>query len=292
MKKRLICALLALLLCAAGASAEDIGSRLSVYKCNSYITLREEPDKSARALTKIPKNAGVDLVGWGENGFLLVAYRGQTGYALEEYLRLVDDYEGDGMELTRKQRYNLNLFLSNFTEQGFLWRGGCYDESWIDSAVLTRFAVEHCWFNRQNRLEWGDYFNYNNVRLPKSQVAPIVKKYFGVTITPSKNAPYLDYKNDYYYWEETGGHVKDGFACLTDAQKLSSRRYSVWFEIYGAGEDWDNDVCYYTPRQAEQAYPSYSGSCYRGHAVINTGSSGQNDRSDWHIERYTVDYGD
>ena len=64
------------------------------------------------------------------------------------------------------------------------------------------------------------------------------------------NVVYLHYKNGYYYWEETGGHTDEGFACLTLVEKLDKRRYSVWFEIYGMGENWDNDVCYYTTAEA------------------------------------------
>lgn len=289
--KRWICLMLALIaLCSSGALADaGIGCRLAVYNCNEYITLRDEPSTSAEALDRIPLGAGVDYIGRAENGFYEVAYRGQTGYALSKYLYIVDDYAGAGVSLSAKQRYNVNLFLSNFTEQGFLWRAGCYDERWIDAATLTEFAVDHCWFNRQNRLEWGDYFNYNNVRLPESQIAPIVEKYFGVGIEPSKALRHIDYRDGYYYWEETGGHLSDGFACLTRVEKLDGRRYSVWFECYGMGEGWDNDVCYYTPTEAARAYPGY-GATPEGHAVIDVGSSGLDDRSDWHIERYTINY--
>ena len=140
-------------------------------------------------------------------------------------------------------------------------------------ALLTRFAIDHCWFNRQNRLEWGEYFNYNNVRLPKSQIAPIVKKYFDLDISPSHDPPYMDYKNGYYYWQETGGHTNDGFACLDRVEALGWNRYSVWFNIYGMGEAWTNDMCYYTQAQARSIYPVASalcvgGLCYNQHVYL------------------------
>ena len=285
MKKLLIC-ILALMLCGACALGEA-GAVLHVANCNEYITLREEPSTSAAALDRIPLGAEVTELRRTGNGFVQVSYRGQVGYALSEYLPRAYGFRGPELEPSQAQRYNLNLFLSNFTEQGFLWRSGCYDKSLFDTAVLTDFAIDHCWFNRQNRLEWGDYFNDNNVRLSEDQIAPIVKKYFGVDISPSHDVPYLDYKKGYYYWCETGGHTSDGFACLTRVEAMGGGRYSVWFNTYGMGWDWNNDVCNYTASQAERAYPPY-GDVPVGYALINTGKGGLDERSEWHVERYTI----
>lgn len=287
MKKLLACALAMLVLCAATALGE-IGDRLSVVNCNEFITLREEPNTSAAALARMPLGAGVDEVGWSENGFVKVCYRGQTGYALSRYLSVGQSYRGSEVDLSQDERYSINLFLSNFTEVGFVWPSGCYDKRWVDRALLTRFAIDHCWFNRQNRLEWGEYFDYNNVRLPKSQIAPIVKKYFDLDIEPSDHPQYMDYSAGYYYWQETGGHTNDGFACLDRVEALGGNRYSVWFNIYGMGEGWSSDVCYYTQAQARRIYP-VAGLESTGRAVIRTGSAGLSDRSGWSLERFTVD---
>ena len=203
-------------------------------------------------------------------------------------LALIGAVGASAESLKAKQRYNLNLFLSNFTEQGFCWREGEYfDIDDFDTAMMTEFAVDHCWFNRQNRLEWGDYFNGNNVRLPESQIEPIVKKYFGVSISPNHYLNYIDYKNGYYYWEETGGHTNDGFACLYDYENLGNGYFRVYFDVFGAGERWDNDVCYYTTSQARKAYPPY-GDTTSGYAVINTGKTGLNDRSGWSLDTYAL----
>lgn len=289
MRKLLRCLLILCLLCAHAALA-DVGTRLRVTNCNEYITLREEPDTSAAALARMPLGAYVDEIYGAENGFVCVSYRGQTGYALGKYLTEVENYEGETFTPTAGQRYNINLFLSNFTEAGFMWRGGCYDESYQDRAALTRFAVDHCWFNRQNQLEWGEYFNNNNVRLPEDQIAPVVKKYFGISgFKPDHEPPYLDYKKGYYYWEETGGHTKDGFAILYNVEKLGRGHYCVWFNVFGMGEDWKNDVCNYATWEAEEAYPAY-GVIPHGRAVIDTGSGGLDDRSGWRLVRYAVTY--
>ena len=287
MKKIMALIAVLALLCATPALA-DIGDRLRVVNCNEYITLREEPSTSAASLAHIPLGASVDELYWAGNGFVCVSYRGKTGYALSEYLSTTSTYRGSDVSMTSGQRYNINLFLSNFTETGFLWRSGCYDESYTDAGQLTRFAIDHCWFNRQNRLEWGVYFNGNNVRLPEDQIAPIVKKYFGVNISPSHEPPYMDYKKGYYYWQETGGHTNDGFACLYNVESLGGGRYCVWFDVYGMGENWDNDVCYYDEYQAESAYQPYGSYAPYGRAIIDVGSSGLNDRSDWSLVRFAI----
>lgn len=289
MKKLLIC-LLTLALLSAPVALADIGTRLRVTDCDEYITLREAPSTSAPALARMPLGARVDELYGAENGFTRVCYRGKTGYALSKYLTEVDNYEGRTVDPTDQQRYNINLFLSNFTEAGFMWRAGCYDEGFEDAAALTDFAIDHCWFNRPDSLEWGEYFNDNNVRLAEDQIAPIVKKYFGLSrFTPDHSPEYIDYRKGYYYWLETGGHTKDGFACLHNVEKLGGGRYAVRFYIFGMGESWSNDVCNYMTWEAEEAYPPY-GFMPFGRAVIDVGSGDLNDRSDWRLVRYAVTY--
>ena len=190
--------------------------------------------------------------------------------------------------LTSGQRYNINLFLSNFTEQGFRYYNDM--DGGIDTAALTEFAINHCWFNRQNRVEWGDYFNGNNVRLPEDQISSVVKKYFGFGITPNHNLDYIDYKNGYYYWEETGGHTNDGFACLTSISYWDYGMYEVYFDIYGGGEGWDNDVCYYTPSEAQRRFPYDAAEHPTGYAIIDTHHNGLNDRDGWTLYAYEFYY--
>jgi len=289
MKKWIVC-LLAILLCGASALAEAaIGTQLKVVNCNEYITLREEPDTTAAELARMPLNQTAIALGVEENGFVRVGYQGQAGWALAKYLSGELEF-ASRVEVTDAQRYNLNLFLSNFTEADFCRWEGAYVDSWKNTAQLTDFALEHCWFNRQDRLEWGEYFNGNNVRCPESQVAPIVEKYFGRTISPSHTVDYIDYKNGYYYWEETGGHTSGGFACLDQVELLGEGRYRVGFHIYAGAENWTNDACRYTPSQAQSAYPSYDGWYREGFAVIDVGRGSLDDRSTWALTRYAVNY--
>lgn len=204
-------------------------------------------------------------------------------------LALIGAVGASAESLTTNQRYNVNLFLSNFTEQGFAGsRYGSFAVYDYDVNMLTEFAIDHCWFNRQNRLEWGDYFNGNNVRLPESQIAPIVEKYFGLSISPSHYLDYIDYSNGYYYWEETGGHTSDGFACLTSVEYWDYGMYQVWFDIYGMGENWSNDVCYFTPSEAQRYFPRESWENYSGYAIIDTHGYGLDNRDKWSLYEYEV----
>ena len=207
-------------------------------------------------------------------------------FAMMLVLTLICGAGASAETLTSKQRYNINLFLSNFTEVRFEYFDKMDDG--YDTAALTEFAIGHCWFNRQNRLEWGEYFNYNNVRLPEDQISPIVKKYFGFGIKPNHNLEFIDYKNGYYYWEETGGHTSDGFACLTSVSYWGEDMYEVYFDIYGAGEYWENDVCYLYPSEARQRYPYSADYHATGRAVIDTNGNGLNDRDGWTLVQYTM----
>ena len=286
MKKLLCCLLILAVLCAPVALA-DIGTRLRVSRCDEYITLREAPSTSAAALARMPLGAKVDELYGVDDGFMCVCYQGKTGYALSKYLTEADNYEGETVDLTDKQRYNINLFLSNFTEAGFMLNG-CYDESYEDNAALTVFGIEHCWFNRPNSVEWGEYFDGNNVRVSEDAISSVVKKYFGISrFKPDHSRVPHDYRKGYYYWQETGGNTKMGFACLHNVEKLGGGRYCVWFNIFDMGNDWDNDVCYYKTWEAEEAYPT-DGFIPQGRAVIDVGSGGLGDRSDWKLVRYAV----
>ena len=89
--------------------------------------------------------------------------------------------------------------------------------------------------------------------------------------------------DNYYYWQETGGNVPMGFASLKSVESLGDGRYAVRFDIYGAGEEWTNDVCALTAEEAAQRYEKFS----EGMAVIATDNSLANRGALW-LERWIV----
>ena len=54
-------------------------------KCNEYISLREKPDTGAKAITTIKANEQFKLLGFVDEYFCWVEYRGQRGYVLIAY---------------------------------------------------------------------------------------------------------------------------------------------------------------------------------------------------------------
>lgn len=295
MKKLIFACTALLLLLALPALAEStIGDVMCVANCKEYITLREEPSTKAEALDRIPLGAELTWIDDAGNDFAKVSYGGQVGYALTKYLELECDYSGPFVMLDRDQRYNINLFLSNFTEAYFTIPDGCvYDAGAPDAAMLNNFALDHIWFNKQRLVEWGEWGEWDgsNVRVAVSELPEVIEKYFGIESFDPNAYNYVSYDGKYYYWTETGGHVPDGFACLNTVVKLAEDRIAVYFSICGSGYGWDNDVCYMEAEEAASAYPDSS--VREGFAVIRlTGEDKSlNDRTGWKLERYAVNTG-
>ena len=124
MKKNVFSLLVILVLTFAfinSSMAEDVfANEYKVVLCNEYITLRDEASTKADALDRVPLGAAVTALSEAENGFYYVNYNGKTGYVLSRYLEFVPSYIGTAVTLTESQRKDLNLFLSNFTEQAAL----------------------------------------------------------------------------------------------------------------------------------------------------------------------------
>ena len=285
--------LLALVMLIGGSALAElmIGDRLMVDYCKEYITLREYESTDAPALDRVPKGEWVVYNGPADDGFTKVSYNCRTGYVLAKYLnidRVNEDYYprnyGPEVSLTEEEYYNVNLFLSNFSEVGWNWTWGYVDEQATDEA-LNDFAIEHIWFNQQDKIEdgqWGEF----NVRLSDQYIPDVCRKYLGKT-PGDLSRTRLDYKNGYYYWEETGGHTPGGYVILKAVEQLENGRYRVTFNVVDPGIEWNNDMCRLTLDEA-LASSEYAQVYFEGTAVIDTGSSGLGDRSQWRLERWAL----
>ncbi len=182
--------------------------------------------------------------------------------------------------VTAKERYNINLFLSNFSEQGMTF----YSAARRSDAQLVDFAIFHTWYNRQDRIERGQW-GEDNCRMSDAHVREIVRKYFGVE--PASLVPtQIRYEEGYYYWQTTGGNMGMGFACLSHVEDMGAGRYGVYFGCYGGGEFWSADDLDLRPEQAAQRFSSSP--VQPGYAVINIGGGSLDDRSTWMLEQYDV----
>ena len=260
------------------------GDIVRVVNCNEYITLREEASTKAAELDRLPLGDCANFLSHAENGFAYVEYGGQTGYVLEKYLEVLEGYHGTAIIPSDSQRYNVNVFLSNFTEQYFAWSEGCYDSSVPDDSALIVFGINHVWFNQQGHIESGEW-GEDNTRLEAKWAVEAAQKYLGRTPT-DLYASYFPYKNGYFYWQETGGHVPGGFACLESLEDLGGGLYAVRFRSYDDGNFWENSVCYLTPAQAAAKYNWVS--C-TGFALIDVGTGSLENRTGWTLERFVID---
>ena len=177
-----------------------------------------------------------------------------------------------------KERYNINLFLSNFSEQGITF----YSAQRHTDTQLVDFAIFHTWYNRQDRIERGQW-NTDNCRMSDEYVREIVRKYFGEELSslmPTK----IRYEGGYYYWQTTGGYMGMGVVSMSHVEDLGGGRYGVYFGCYGEGEGWTADDCRLRP---EQAAGKFAGSnVHAGYAVIDTNGGTLKERSTWTLEQY------
>lgn len=182
--------------------------------------------------------------------------------------------------VTAKERYHINLFLSNFSEQGMTF----YSQERHTDAQLVDFAIFHTWYNRQDCIERGQW-GADNCRMSDAHVQEIALKYFG--IVPKSLAPTkIRYEDGYYYWQTTGGYMGMGVAILSHVEDLGGGRYGVYFGCYGEGEQWSADDCDLRPEQAAVKFADSP--VHPGYAVINTNAGTLLERSTWSLQQYDV----
>lgn len=296
--KKILCLVLCLMLAMGSAMAAEtvkFGDLLEVANCKEFITLRAEASTKAEALDTLPLGEAVRYLGSDGHGFARVlTLDGTAGYVLEEYLARMQTtaIAYDDVVLSDEEYYNVNLFLTNFTEQFFENPTGFFDADTATDGKLVQFAIEHIWFNRKDDLEWGDWGKGSyNVRLSDEYIAPVCEKYFGRA--PENLWPlYADYSGGYYYWQETGGHVPGGFAQAGEIYRVGMNDYRVIFSVYGQGMEWDESVYGMGEHVLAHEHPEYF-SKYQpcGSAVFSVGEGGSlADRSTWTLKSMCMDW--
>lgn len=293
--KKMLAVLIMLCLISASAMAElKLGDRASIENCREFASLRAEPNTSAERIEELKLKSCVNVLAASENGFTLVETDGKIGYVLDDYLVLSDDYEnyaGETLDLTDKQRYNINLFLTNYSEQ----RMPVYDESdaanvWGQpklNTYLLDFAIQHLFFNREDKFEMGD-FAMGELRVKADGLSDVAWKYFKIRPTDLLGASY-NYGDGYYYMNLIDQRINGGFVSANRVDPLGDARYAVRFSIYDMDCGcWENDVCKLTPGEAAVLYDRSA----EGMAVIVVDSDGKmgslDDRSKWRLERWVT----
>lgn len=179
-----------------------------------------------------------------------------------------------------KERYNINLFLSNFSEQGMMF----YSSGRVNDETLVNFALDHIWLNRQDLVERAD-FGAHNFRIADDRIEGIALKYFGVAPESYASSRYA-YHDGFFYGESTGGYMGNGVVSLSHVEDMGGGVYGVYFGCYGEGEFFAADDCYLRP---EQAAVRFAGSAvHTGYAMIDTHAAGLLSREGWTLMQYDV----
>jgi len=179
-----------------------------------------------------------------------------------------------------KERYNINLFLSNFSEQGMTF----YSSERIHDETLVNFALDHIWLNRQDLVERADFGAYN-FRIADDRIEEIALKYFGAAPESYASSRYA-YEGGWFYGESTGGYMGHGFVSLSHVEDMGGGVYGVYFGCYGEGEFWAADDCWLRPEQAAAKHAG--GYVHTGYAVIDTHGAGLLSRGGWTLLQYDV----
>ena len=229
------------------AETMRLGDSAVITDVKEYAVLRALPDTEADELLHIALAESVTYLSPEKDGFAHIEYDGARGYVSAGNLEGQTTH-GAAYSITDEERCNINLFLSNFTEQGMTR----YDEDSSTDEDLVRFSVWHLWFNQHDRWESGAWGN-NNQRLSDKGIADIAQKYFGRRPL-MLDLPEMDYDGSYYYFEATGGNMGIGFASLSKVEALGGGLYRVYFGVYGEGEAWSAADCELLPEQAADLY--------------------------------------
>ena len=160
----------------------------------------------------------------------------------------------------KNQRRKINIFLSNFAEQGF----ACYP---ADDAELLDFVYIYCKINRNKAL----LSNTESYYVTQATVDDILTRFFGKTVKPGTDykvyGSELTYQDGNYYWPLADGEMYDYVAIATDMRKNTNGTYTVQFDIYEAFEVSSLKDCYYMS-PAEAAGNSKMHKIASGQAVV------------------------
>lgn len=165
--------------------------------------------------------------------------------------------------------YDLNLFLSNFSE--------CYIEKMSNQAtpenleVAIQFAFYHNFWNNPETIEHGVYEQfpieeeadwYYNMRLSKEKAARTLNYFLYNSPGLPTNAKWFPEDDHYYYSETTGGDIPGGFvlADSTDVMNDPLHILSVYFHVYDPVNYYLDDKSVYglQPEEVDDCFgPGY-----------------------------------
>ena len=187
---------------------------------------------------------------------------------------LPDKPEVNIIKLGKDEQHKMNLFVSNFAEQGFRE----YDDNYMDVSALAEFAYMWSRINKQSNIETEGYY----YRIGFDKIKNIVDKYFGVKLTDNDLYGYTWEKSDnggfckggYYYVPAADGESYTTFAVIEQAEDAGDGVLWLYFTTYNVNMDtyWDNNESipkkYYSLSSKEAASAPYLTQGYQGLAIV------------------------
>ena len=146
------------------------------------------------------------------------------------------------VDITPEMQKKMNVFLSNFAEQGVSY----YDYGHPDMYKVGNFAYMWSYINKNSDVKIeGEYYTVSFDVIKK-----LADKYLGLTLTKDdlkgieSVGPYGDYfKNGNYYIPAADGESYTGLAIVESAEDVVGGNLRLDFRVYSLDLDiyWDND---------------------------------------------------
>ncbi len=176
----------------------------------------------------------------------------QTSAVTTQAVNLKEDFTVENIEIKGNMQYDLNIFMSNFSESDLPNFSEIKKLSYED---MTWFARSYALLNKYSLYEEADRDFDNgmdcNIRIHEKYIKDIVKKYFGLSLDEKKFTENMMYYDGYFYNQVTGGQISEGFTVVNKVEKIGNNKYKVYCDVYYT-DGMDNKYYSYTQQQAEK----------------------------------------
>ena len=191
-----------------------------------------------------------------------------------------------GIALTDSLQYDLNIFLSNFSESNV----PSFSDRLSDEE-LANYGLFYNFINRQHLFESGDYYDHDgvdcNYRIEEHYVIETIKKYFDVTVSPGFAEGTKIYVDGYFYMGFTGAPLSEGFSIASSAEDVGGNLYKVKFSIYMSYRG-DQPYYGYTTQQIQSESASQESLLYVCDGTAYIRATNIYDRSTYILDSYYV----
>ena len=200
------------------------------------------------------------------------------------------------MSLTDAQQKEINIFLSNFAEQGFYWNTNfsVYD---YEFDRLVHFAYIHTKVNAWEKMSVEMQGENSYYVMSLDRFNDVMKRFFGLEFTEQNvkdsysGGQHEFFNNKKFYFEAADGEQYVEFA-VADAMYELDGSYMVDFSVYEIRDFWEYDDYGvvldegYKMRPEKAANDSRLEKIGSGQAIVTPYK--YNNRDSYHLEKYWV----